>query len=281
MPRAIRPRPPLLRALGAGEPPRDIEVDGVEFEWVETFKHDSWAATALYASRERQIVCKFNRSHPILFLPTLWLGRRLARREARALTRLADVRGIPPCCGPVRVDGNILPNAVAHAYIAGHPLGSREELNDDFFPELVTMVHAVHQRDMAYVDLHKRENIVVGTDNRPYLVDFQVCFGLWNPRLSKNVVLRAILKALQQSDLYHLAKHIARHRPDQLQALLPADETARPLWIKAHRKIAAPLRTLRRSLLAAIGVRGRGGRATTEGFAEDAVRRELAMKQAA
>ena len=160
-------------------------------------------------------------------------------------------------------------------------MGSREVVDEHYFPVLVTMLEEVHRRGIAYVDLHKRENVVVGDDGRPYLVDFQVCFGLWHPRQQKNFVLRAILRALQQSDFYHLSKHIARHRPDQLEVLLPSAETARPLWIKAHRKIAVPLRKLRRSLLVYLGVRGRGGRATSEGFAEDAVRREVATKQAA
>ena len=84
MPRTVRPRPPLLRALGAGEPPRTVEIDGNTYRWVETFKHDSWAATGLYSGANGAIVCKFNRTQPIFGFPMTWLGRRLARREARA-----------------------------------------------------------------------------------------------------------------------------------------------------------------------------------------------------
>lgn len=281
MKRTVRPRPPLLRALGQNEPPPRIEIDGKPYDWVETFKHDSWAATAVYRGDAGLVVCKFNRIQPVLSIPMTWLGRRLARREARALSRLAGVPGIPEACGRITVDGRLLENAVGHEFIPGHPVGSREWMHDDFFPDLANTLRAVHDRGIAYVDLHKRENIIVGDDDQPYLVDFQVCFCLWYPRLQKNFVLRAMLRALQQSDLYHLAKHIKNHRPDQVGQFIDPADALRPAWINIHRKVAVPLRKLRRSILVAIGVRARGGRALTETFAEDAVRREKAIKQAA
>ena len=281
MKRTVRPRPPLLRALGANDPPPRIEIDGHTYHWVETFKHDSWAATAKYAGEPGEVVCKFNRVQPVLSIPMTWLGRRLARREARALAKLADVPGIPELCGPVKVDGHRRENAVAHAFVPGHPIASREWLNDDFFPDLVNILRAVHERGIAYVDLHKRENIIVGDDDSPYLVDFQVCYCLWYPRLQKNFILRWILQALQRMDLYHLAKHIKNHRPDQVDLFIDPVDAMRPAWIDVHRKIAAPLRKLRRAVLVYLGVRARGGRALTESFAEDAVRREKTLKQAA
>jgi hypothetical protein len=145
----------------------------------------------------------------------------------------------------------------------------------------VNILRLVHDRGIAYVDLHKRENIIVGDDDLPYLVDFQVCFCLWYPRLQKNFVLRAVLRALQQSDLYHLAKHVRNHRPDQVGMYIDPADALRPAWINVHRKIAVPLRKLRRAILVWMGVRARGGQALTETFAEDAVRREKAIKQAA
>src|SRR5262245_57455230 len=63
----IRPRPALFRALGKDEPPGEIIVDGQTYRRVTLFKHDSWAATALYQSTEQTIVCKFNRRQDIGF----------------------------------------------------------------------------------------------------------------------------------------------------------------------------------------------------------------------
>ena len=83
--RATRPRPPLFRALGAAEPPHEVVVDSHSYSREELFKHDSWAATALYSGSTGKIVCKFNRIQPVLGLPMMWLGRRLAEREHRAV----------------------------------------------------------------------------------------------------------------------------------------------------------------------------------------------------
>jgi hypothetical protein len=121
---------------------------------------------------------------------------------------------------------------------------------------------------MAYVDLHKRENIIVGAHGHPYLVDFQACMGPWSWR----VMTAPILRALQRADLYHFAKHLRRARPDQLGLLSP---TPRPLWLRLHRLTAIPFRYVRRRLLALIGVRDHSGEACSEIFPEHAVRNEM------
>src|SRR5262245_36013552 len=92
---AARPRPPLLRALGADEPPRQIEIDEQSYELLRIFKHDSWAATALYTGASKRVVCKFHRRQPVGMIPLTWLGRFAAKREAAMLRRLADVPNVP------------------------------------------------------------------------------------------------------------------------------------------------------------------------------------------
>lgn len=271
-----RPRPPLLRALGRDDPPLTIEIEGRTYQQVDVFKHDSWAATARYRSQHPgdEVVCKFNRTQPVMCLPMTWLGRWLARRELLALTRLAGVRGIPAACGAVFAGGRRLSNAVAHEYVDGRPLRQDDRPDDAFFPSLQTLLQVVHQHGMAYVDLHKRENILVDTSGRPWLIDFQVCFALWSNLAQRNRLLQAILRTLQETDWYHLAKHIKGLRPDQMAQLAIPGGDHRPRWIRAHRAVAVPLRTLRRNFLAAIGVRSKGGKAVTEVFPEAAVRLE-------
>ena len=73
-----RPRPKLFRALGKHEPPPAITIGDDRYELVEVLKHDSWAATAIYASAAEKVVCKFNRLQRIGLLPMRWLGRKLA-----------------------------------------------------------------------------------------------------------------------------------------------------------------------------------------------------------
>lgn len=262
----VRKRPALFRALGRREPPLEIRVQGQRYRRVDILKHDSWAATAIYEGDPGRIVCKFNRVEPIFGLPMTWLGCWLAERERRALTRLAGLAGIPPVCGDIHDGERLLFNAVAHAYIEGHPLGRHEAVSPDFFPTLSQTLAEMHRRGIAYVDLHKRENIIVGEDGRPYLVDFQIHFQSDNP------LGRLLLGLLCRSDDYHFQKHVLHHGGESTKRLA----SGRPWWIRVHRRLARPFREMRRRLLAWFRIRKQDGRAESEHFAEDAVRREKA-----
>src|SRR5690606_30460603 len=107
--------------------------------------------------------------------------------------------------------GAPLPYATARWFIPGHPLGKGEIVHDHFFPAFRALLDEVHRRGMAYVDLHKRENVIVGeADGAAYLVDFQISIAM-----PQRGPLGPILRLFQRSDDYHLAKHWAAHRPDQ------------------------------------------------------------------
>jgi hypothetical protein len=267
-----RPRPPFLRALGNQDPPAAIRVAGEAFHRLEVFKHDSWAATAVYQGRSRKVVCKFNRIAPLFGLPMSWVGRWLARREREVLEQLKDVSNVPRYAGEVWIDGRVAPNAIARSYIAGHPLERYERVEDDFFPALTRLLAVMHQRRMAYVDLHKRENVIVGDDGEPYLVDFQISLNLGPQR--RWAFAGHLLQVAQEADRYHLLKHMSYNRPDQAGFSFSRMDQHRPWWIWAHRFVAIPPRVLRRVFLVLIGVRRGKGKPVTEYFAEDAVRRE-------
>ncbi|MFM8706213.1 MAG: hypothetical protein ACKOHG_20600 [Planctomycetia bacterium] len=267
-----RPRPPLFRALGPDEPPAEVEIDGEPFRCIEVLKLDSWAASGIYASPTRRTRCKFNRRQRVAVVPMGWLGRLLAAREQSFHDRLHGIAGIPVSLGPVRLDGRVLPNAIARAFIDGHALEEREWVDDAFFPRLRRLLAEVHRRDVAHVDLHKRENILVADDGRPFLIDFQISFAL--PRFPLiGPLLRPLLTVLQRSDDYHLLKHQIKHRPDQSSLGMRDLEQLRPWWIRAHRSIAVPFRTCRRQLLVWLGIRSRSGHAYSEAFPEIAHRR--------
>ncbi len=268
-----RKRPPVFRALGQDEPPDQIVIDGQTYELEKILKHDSWAATAIYNRPGETIICKFNRRQPVFFIPMGWLGNLLAQRESAMYTRLADLANVPPLLGKVYVDGKWHSNAVAHVYVPGHTLGLHEKVNNHFFPKLQELLAEIHKRDIAYVDLHKRENILVGDDGEPYLFDFQISFYL-PKRLGAFAIFRKLLHLLQQSDDYHVYKHFARVRPDQCGFTLDEVSKLRPWWIRVHRIIGVPLRNLRRRLLVLLGIRSGLGQVTSEQFLEEGLRSE-------
>jgi hypothetical protein len=264
----VKARPRWLKALGLDSPPQTLRIAGVSHRLVEVFKHDSWAATAVYEGPERRLrVVKLHRQSSLLGLPMRWLGRRTARNERRLLEQLAGLNGIPALAGPVSIDGPNLENAVAREYVAGHPLGNREAVSDSFFHELHQLLRGMHERRTIYVDLHKRENIIVTEQGEPCLIDFQISLSWpsWLPR-------GPLFRIFQGSDEYHLMKHWARCRPDQCGMDRTAQQQRIPWWIRAHRLVARPFREVRRRLLVRVGVRTGKGRVETEVFAEHALR---------
>jgi hypothetical protein len=272
-PQTTRKRPAWLRALGRDDPPESVTVHGATYRRAEIFKHDSWAATAVYANEKpERIVCKFNRTAPAFGIPLRWVGRVLAAREARFLRKLADVELIPNDLGQVMCGGRVLPHAIARSYIAGETLRAQDKIEPRLFDELRGLLRAVHARDIAYVDLHKLENIVVDTDGHPHLVDFQVAFGLTDAWPGNGALARLLLSTLRDMDDYHVNKHVLRHLRDSLTPEQLRQYAAVPRIVRLHRIVAVPLRTARRKLLVWLRVRGREGTAASELEPEQAYR---------
>jgi len=267
---AVKPRPAWLKALGRESLPEIVAIGGVSHRLIETFKHDSWAATGLYESPSGTLsVVKLHRQAPVLGLPMGWLGRRLARHEIRLLEGLADLRQVPALAGQLTLGGRVVRHGVARKYIEGHPLGKREAVNEEFFPTLGALLRAMHERKIVYVDLHKRENILVNERGEPCLIDFQISVA-WPRRLPAG----PLFTILRRGDIYHLMKHWSRSRPDQCGFDEVALRQRLPWSIRAHRLVARPFRELRRRLLVMLRVRAGKGRVETELFAEHALRQE-------
>jgi hypothetical protein len=272
--RAVKPRPGWLKALGMRSLPETVAIGGMTHRLRETFKHDSWAATGLYEGPSGVLrVVKLHRQAPVFRIPMGWLGRWMARHEIRLLSALADLKGLPALAGEVSSEGRFLRNAVARNYIEGHPLGNREDVNESFYPALRALLRAMHERKIVYVDLHKRENILVNERGEPCLIDFQisVAWPRWLPT-------GPLFSLLRRGDEYHLMKHWSRSHPEQCGFDEVALRKRIPWPIRAHRLVARPFRELRRRLLVRLGVRSGKGRVETELFAEHALRQPSAEK---
>lgn len=226
--------------------PQRITCRDEIYDHVETFKHDFFAATGLYRGARGLCVLKMGRQTDVFTLPLDWIGRLLARRESHFYERLTGLPGIPEFVGRIGETG------LLHAFVPGHQLAQKEAVSDTFFGELAQLLNTIHERGMAYVDLNKRQNILMGDDQRPYLIDFQISLHLQEP-WSYVWPLRWLLVRFQQADRYHLLKHKRRLRPDLLTDEERAVVERVGFWIRVHRTIARPLTNLRRSVLRRLG----------------------------
>lgn len=140
-----------------------------------------------------------------------WIARVLLRRERRALTALSGLEGVPveerdDAAAAVPGEDGRVPRrgeVLLRTWIDGVPLHRAEELAEDFFEHLDELVEALHRAGVCHNDLHKEQNVLVGADGFPWLIDFQLASvhrrrgGLFASRVS--------------DDLRHVQKHRRRY----------------------------------------------------------------------
>ncbi len=229
-----------MRALGRGRLPESVVLaDGI-YTLDHAIKHDFFAATALYDGPAGAAVVKVARTAPFMGLPLIVVGQWLRRREMRFYRQLADLPNIPEILGAVG------PTGFAHRFIPGRPLAKNKPVPDGFFDELLALMRELHRRGLAYVDANKPENILLGDDGRPHLIDFQIS---WDVReLGDNALNRWWLRHLQASDTYHVLKHKRRLRPDELRPGEAELSRRRGPLIRFHRVASKPYFWVRRSV---------------------------------
>lgn len=127
------------------------------------------------------------------------VARLLLGRERVALQRLAGLPGVPSLI-------EVGEDRLVRSFQEGLALSATEELAVDFFERLAELVREVHARGVCHNDLHKEQNVIVGVDGRPYLVDFQLA-SVHEPG-SRTHAARA------REDLRHIEKHRRRYLRD-------------------------------------------------------------------
>ncbi len=205
----------FLRALGKQDLPLEVDLAAGRYRRTCVYKHTFFAAVGRYDGPGGPLILKFGRRVGLFGLPLGWQGRLQCRNEMAAFAALADLDGIPK-----RAEA-FAPDSFARDFVSGHPLERGEKVNDEFFPRLEALLKQIHGRGLAYVDLHKPENVMVDDLGRPWLMDFQIAFAWPNPigvlqKLIPNFAGRRALARLQEADLYHFYKHWRRCRPDTL-----------------------------------------------------------------
>lgn len=139
------------------------------------------------------------------------VARILMARERRALLALAGVDRVPVLvqdpawAAAPSADGTVpVPQDVlVRSCLDGEALHLCTRLPLDFFDELERLVHQLHACGVAHNDLHKEQNVLVGADGLPQLIDFQLA--------SVHVPGSRTLASRMRDDLRHLAKHRRRY----------------------------------------------------------------------
>lgn len=228
-----------MRALGRAGLPRALSLNDRTYALFRTVKHDFFAATAFYRDDAgRTVVLKVSRTTDFAGVPLAWLGRWLCRREMHFYNKLSDLPNIPTLLGVVG------PTGFVHEFVPGRPLEKNQPVPDGFFAELQQLLAELHRRGVAYVDTDKPQNILLGDDGRPHLIDFQISYDLES--LGDWPINRWWLQRLQHEDLYHVVKHKRRMRPDEMTPGEMAVATRRSALIRFHRLVTKPYFLIRR-----------------------------------
>jgi predicted Ser/Thr protein kinase len=100
--------------------------------------------------------------------PARALSRAMLRREFAIYDLLRGIRGVPACHG---LSGNEL----VLEFIDGRSLREASpapELRERFFAELLALIESIHRAGVAHGDLKRKDNIFLGRDGHPYVIDF-------------------------------------------------------------------------------------------------------------
>jgi serine/threonine protein kinase len=154
-------------------------------------------------------------------------ARLLARREERALRllrdsgatsiaaspnvpeeALAELRSLPTTRGFTPRPSDVF----LRPFADGLPLHRATALPQNFFQLLEDAARELHAVGVCHNDLHKEQNIVVGTDGRPVLIDFQL--ATLHPGRPTSGLEGRWFVARCRDDLRHIQKHRRRYTRD-------------------------------------------------------------------
>jgi len=181
--------------------PTDWVLNGKMYRLIKMLKVDTWAAVSLVERDEKRYAFKVSRLRGRLERLASPLMNFISRREYRLYHACNGIDGVPP------LTERVGKNAYLHEFVEGVTLDVNDDVGEAFFDELGRIVHDIHARGVAYVDLAKRENIIVGADGRPHLIDFQISMMLSRRRNPLAWLHNRLVRWLQHEDLYHLHKH--------------------------------------------------------------------------
>lgn len=191
--------------------PQEVVLNDEIYRYEKILKEDFFSVNMLYKNEKGiRYVLKLSDFRFIFG----WLLRPLAvffsRREYRIYKHLTDISGIPELGPRYGLRGYF------HRFIEGrtlYELPKTETLPENFFSEFKKIIDEIHKRRIFYLDLNKLGNIIVGKDNLPYLIDFQICMHFKRGKGIYGRINSYLFNLLINEDIYHLYKHKKRFQP--------------------------------------------------------------------
>ena len=194
---------------------QELSLETLRAHAIKTFRQGGGSrpdVLLIEVGRRRAVLKDYTQADP-------WFRRLVGplsvRREARALTRLQGVDGVPRL---IRVVGR---DALLMEYIEGVNAKQLKpgSLSSDFFVKFYRLVDDVHRHGIAHCDLRSPGNILVDAAGQPHVVDLVAHFRRgkkWNP------LTRWMYGKLCQADRVAVARLKRRLAPE----LLSHDEHA-------------------------------------------------------
>lgn len=129
------------------------------------------------------------------------LARRLLRREARALSALRGMDGVPVLLADE-------PERLVRTYVEGAPMQEARPASPAYFRAAAKLLRRLHRHDVVHNDLAKEPNWLVTPGLGPALIDFQLAW--YEPGRGR------LFRMLAREDLRHLLKHKRTYCPAEL-----------------------------------------------------------------
>ncbi len=165
---------------------------------VEPLKRDHFGSISIVDEQGRRLIRRDTREASF---GLRWIARRVAAREARALTRLTEVDGVPRL---LAFDGRVLDRQ----YLEGAVMNQARPQDPRYFARARALLRDLHRAGVAHNDLAKEANWLVRADGAPAVVDFQLAVC----RARRTSWFRLLCR----EDLRHYLKHKRTYCPERL-----------------------------------------------------------------
>ncbi|MDY7009972.1 MAG: hypothetical protein SVV80_04385 [Planctomycetota bacterium] len=268
-------------------PAAEIRVGGVAYRLLRVFKHDFFAATAMYEAIGSTgslpvwvspVAPSGTTSVPLVdscgmpsasgtgetpvppvipkivvktyrAQPFFGLAMDWLGRFSREHEK-AIYEALEGAAGVPRFLGCVGPTGLAVEYIDAVPLDHLDKPPAGYFDRMRQILDAVHARGVAYVDANKLSNMLVSHDGSAHLIDFQIAIRRRDDwPWPMRAIAASLVRYLQGKDIYHLCKQKRRLAPDELTDEEEKISRRRGMWHRLHRKITKPYRAVRRDFL--------------------------------